>query len=114
MSRRSAVVNVEAECARMFSRSMPKYTESAPACMAAASDSCEPTGAMISKSCMLAFIISCLLSYSCPASTISTTRSVSRSVPSGSYCFFRLAPNAQANACQKPARTGPRKAWMAS
>lgn len=36
--------------------------------------------------------------HSCPDSTISTTRSVSRSVFSGSYFFVRLAPNAQAKA----------------
>ena len=44
------MVNVLAECARMFRFSMPKYMESAPALMAAANDSREPTGAMISKS----------------------------------------------------------------
>ena len=52
--------------------------------------------------------------YNCPDSTISTILSVNRSVPSGSYSFFRLAPKAQANACQKPARRGPMNAWIAS
>jgi len=36
--------------------------------------------------------------HSCPASTSSTTRSVRRSVLSGSYFFVRLAPNAHAKA----------------
>jgi|GEM_PF-5398652 len=36
--------------------------------------------------------------YSCPASTISTTLSVRRSMPSGSYFLVRLAPNSMANA----------------
>ena len=42
------MVKVLAEWARMFSRSMPKYMLSAPARRAAANDSGEPTGAMIS------------------------------------------------------------------
>lgn len=46
----------------------------------------------------LIFPISRILNYSCPDSTISTTRSVSRSVFSGSYFFVRLAPKAQAKA----------------
>ena len=53
-------------------------------------------------------------SHNCPDSNISTIRSVNLSVPSGSYSFFRLAPKAQAKACQKPARSGPMNAWMAS
>ena len=36
--------------------------------------------------------------YSCPLSTMRTTRSVRRSVFSGSYFFVRLAPKAQAKA----------------
>lgn len=36
--------------------------------------------------------------YICPASTILTTRSVMRSVPSGSYFLVRLAPKSAANA----------------
>ena len=36
--------------------------------------------------------------HSCPASTISTTRSVRRSLPFGSYFFVSDAPKAHANA----------------
>src|SRR3712207_9477728 len=50
ISRRSSIVKVFAERARIFRFSMPKYMESAPSCMAAARDSREPTGAIISKS----------------------------------------------------------------
>ena len=57
MSRRSSVVNVLAEWARMFSRPTPKYTDPAPACMAACRLSRLPTGAIISKSSIVSFII---------------------------------------------------------
>ena len=57
MSRRSSTVKWLAECARIFSCSTPKYTESAPAWMAACSDSYEPTGAMISKSFVFMLLI---------------------------------------------------------
>ena len=43
-----------AECERIFSCPMPKYTLSAPACKAAANDSLDPTGAIISKSFIVA------------------------------------------------------------
>ena len=36
--------------------------------------------------------------YNCPASTILTTRSVRRSVPSASYSFISEAPKVQAKA----------------
>ena len=42
--------------------------------------------------------INILRFYSCPDSTMSTTRSVRRSVFSGSYFFVRLAPKAHAKA----------------
>ena len=57
ISRRSSTVNVLAECALMLSRPMPKYTEPAPACIAACRLSRLPTGAMISKSLIVSFII---------------------------------------------------------
>ena len=38
-----------------------------------------------------------VLVYNCPLSTMSMTRSVSASLSSGSYSFFRLAPNKEAN-----------------
>ena len=50
ISFRSSMVKALALCERMFSRPMPKYTESAPAFMAAAKLSRDPTGAIISKS----------------------------------------------------------------
>ena len=50
----------------------------------------------------------------CPASTISTTRSVRRSTPLASYSFFSEAPNPQANTCQNPALTGPMNALIIS
>ena len=56
ISLRSSMVKWLAEWERMFSCPMPKYTESAPALMAAASDSREPTGAIISKSDAFAFM----------------------------------------------------------
>lgn len=46
----------------------------------------------------LIYPISPILNHICPDSTISTTRSVRRSVFSGSYFFVRLAPKAQAKA----------------
>jgi hypothetical protein len=51
------MVKVLAERARMFRLAMPKYMELAPALMAAASDSREPTGAIISKSSGCLFIL---------------------------------------------------------
>lgn len=45
-----------AEWDRMFNLPIPKYTESAPACMAAASDSREPTGAITSNSFIFVFM----------------------------------------------------------
>ena len=56
ISLRSSMVKWLAEWERMLSCPMPKYTESAPALMAAASDSREPTGAIISKSDAFAFM----------------------------------------------------------
>ena len=50
-----------AEWDRMFNCPMPKYTELAPACMAAAKLSREPTGAIISKSDNFAFMVAKLL-----------------------------------------------------
>ena len=45
-----------AECERMFNCPIPKYTESAPELIAAARDSREPTGAIISKSVVFSFM----------------------------------------------------------
>ena len=49
ISRRSSMVNADAEWARIFSFPMPKYMLSAPALTAAAKDSLDPTGAIISR-----------------------------------------------------------------
>ena len=61
ISRKSSMVKWLAEWERMFSCPMPKYTEPAPALMAAASDYREPTGAMISNSSILPFMRAKLL-----------------------------------------------------
>ncbi len=50
ISAMSSAVKLALDLLRMFRPSMPKYTASAPACTAAASDSRLPTGAIISKS----------------------------------------------------------------
>ena len=52
--------------------------------------------------------------YGVTPQDIRTTRSVSRSVPVGSYSFFSDAPKPQANTCQKPALIGPIKALIIS
>ena len=57
ISRRSFIEKALAECARIFKCSIPKYMEFAPACMAAARLSREPTGAIISKSSLLIIIL---------------------------------------------------------
>ena len=50
---RSVNVKLTDDLARILSAPTPKYTESAPAWMAAVSDSHEPTGAVISIFCIL-------------------------------------------------------------
>ncbi len=57
ISFRSSMVKVVAEWALILSFSMPKYMESAPALMAAARLSLEPTGAIISYSFCIILVV---------------------------------------------------------
>ena len=88
ISFRSSRVKADADPDRMFSRPTPKYTESAPAWMAAARLSRLPTGAIISKSLLVAFIV--FLCYSCSKYWINSCGSNTGTIAARKSFLFRV------------------------